>query len=267
MPDNEDINMKSGAYSFKKDGTTMELFIYLIPNNKRKQDKALKKLENWQEPKEVQIGDNMVWIWKMPYTKEEMVMIQENFWKQKFFFYWLNRFFKGGGNRQILKQMKKAVTEKQFQDYYATDAGLRKIYALYYLMHEFEWKKETKWFILCGNLMDGGELLEFISYFLQEANCVFVYECSLSEVELDGLWEESGLLLTKTRSLEALKECDLVLDAREGMTVPKRYLPEKMTYVDLSEEGAKKRFLQAKCGKIKYISLRNYLDRAFLSTV
>lgn len=245
----------------------MELFIYLIPNHTRKEDNARKKLENWKKPKELQIGENVIWMWKMPYTAEEIEDIQKSFWKQKFFFYWLNRFFSGGGNRQILCQMKEAVREKRFQQYYMTDKRLRNLYALYYLMHEFEWKKETKWFILCGSLLDGNELLEFASYFLEEANCVFLYDCSVSEVELDGLWEESGLILTKTRSLEALKECDLVLDAREGFSVAKRYLPTQMTYVDLTEEPAKKRYLLAKCGKIKYISLSNYLDRAFQSGV
>lgn len=215
----------------------------------------------------MQIGDNIIWIWKMPFTKEEITQIQENFWKQKFFLYWLYRFFKGGGNKQIRRQMIRAVKEGRFQEYFCTDLRLRRIYALYYLMHEFEWKKETKWFILCGEYLNGEELIDFISYFLEDTNCVFVYECSVSELELDSLWEESGLLLTKTRSLEEMKDCDLILDAKGGFMVPKRYMPQRMTYVDLSEEASKKRFLQAKCGNIRYISLCNYLDRAFQSKV
>lgn len=256
------------AYSFKKRfGTTMELFIYLVPNHSRKRDNTRKKLENWKSPNETKIGESMVWMWKMPYTAEEIEEIQKSFWKKRLFFYWLDRFFAGSGNRQLLRQMKAAVKEKCFQQYYVTDKKLRTIYALYYLMHEFDWKKETKWFILCGQLLDGNELLDFVSYFLEEANCVFLHHCSVSEVELDGLWEESGLILTKTKSLEALKECDLILDADEGFSVAKRYLPQSMTYVDLTEDAAKRRYLLAKCGKIKYISLSNYLDRAFQSRV
>ena len=262
------IERTTPAYSEKnKPDVSMQLYINLIPDYRRKQEKIWKKTENWTEPAQVQIGDSMIWMWKMPYTEEEIEQIQENFWKQKFFFYWLNHFFKGGGNRQILRQMKNAVKEQHFQDYFHTDLTLRKMYSLYYLMQEFSWKKETKWFIICGDCLDGDDLLDYLSYFLQEANCVFMYQCSISEIELDGIWEESGLVVTKTRTLEPLAECDLVLDARSGLLVSKRYLPQSMTYVDLTDDGSKKRFLQAKCKDCTYISLRNYLDRAFQSRV
>jgi len=262
------IERSTPAYSEKnRPDVSMQLYINLIPDHKRKQAGIRKKLQSFTEPVEVQIGDSMIWMWKIPYTEEEIEQIQENFWKQKFFFYWLDHFLKGSGNRQILRQMKNAVKEQRFGDYYHTDLTIRKMYSLYYLTQEFSWQKETKWFLICGDCLDGEDLLDYICYFLREVNCVFIYQSSIPEIELESIREESGLVVTKTRTLEPLAECDLVLDAKSGLLVSKRYLPKSLTYVDLTDDGAKKRFLQAKCKDCTYISLRNYLDRAFQSRV
>lgn len=245
----------------------MRLHVYLIPDKTKRPKKWTKRFLRYEKPKELSIGDDQIWIWKIPFSQNEIEGIQKNFWKRRFFFCWLAFFFWKSNQKAIKKQMMEAVVTKQFGEYFRTDLELRNIYALYYLNQEFQWKKETKWYIICGNLLNGMELLEFITCFLDRANQVYVNGCEVSEMDLDSIWEESGLLVTKTKSMEIMEECDLILDAREGFEIPKKHVPKRGCYVDLTEEESKMRYLRAKSGKIKYISLRNYLDRAFQSGV
>lgn len=244
----------------------MELFLYLIPNTSRKQTTSRAK-PIWVEPVKVQIGDAMVWIWKLPFSPEIIEEIQKSIWKRRLFFVWLDQFFRGKGLKKLCNQMKQKIKEGRFGEYFESPDSLRVLYLLFYLSQKYEWKKETKWFISCGDLLDGSELLDFLSCFLEQANCVFLYQTTLTQFELEDLWQESGLAFIKTRELENIAECDLVLDCSSTFQIPKRYLSHAMTYLDLGEQTDKRRLLQAKCGKISYISLRNYLDRAFQSTV
>jgi len=245
----------------------MELFLYLIPDTKRKKEGKFPWREKAGEKQEVTIADKTIWMWQIPFTKEELEQIQESFWKRKLFSIWISYYFGGKIHRKLIKQLKCAWEEKRFEDFCTTAPELRILYALYYLLEEYEWKKETKWMILCGKLLDGEELLDFLSYFLEKANCVFVYKTELSQLDLDSLWEESGLVVTKTKDLKTLEECDLILDAGENGQMIKKYLGKSGTYIDLTEERIKRRLLLGKSGKIRYISLGNYLDRAFQSKV
>lgn len=218
------------------------------------------------EPIKVMVGEKQYFIWRFPFTKEEIVKIQESFLTKKLFFLWLRKFYGGSGYEWISKRFANRMQEGTFSELYETDPVLRLYYAYLFLKDKFEWDKTVKWFVIGSEeLLYGERLMEFLLLFADQINELYLYESKLSEYDVEDITEEYGILPVKVKGLELMKECDLILDAGASLKMVRKYLPSKAVYIDLTENPDKRRYIMAKSGKIKYISLRNYLDRGFFN--
>ena len=221
---------------------------------------------HYEEPTSIMVGEKQYFVWRFPFTKEEIAKIQESFLAKKLFFLWLGKFFTGSGYDWIQKRFADYLEEGTFLKLYETDPVLRLYYAYLYLQEQFEWDRSVKWFVIGSDpLLYGDRLMEFLLLFSDRINELYLYDSYLSDYEIEDITKEYGILPIKVKDMEQMGECNLILDAGASIKMVRKYLPAKSVYIDLTENPDKRRYIMAKSAKIRYISLRNYLDRGFFN--
>lgn len=241
----------------------MERVLLLMPY-KGKQKRTLKmQKETIQKPVIANVGMTEIWMWSVPVSKEYIVNLQKSFLRRGLFFVWLTWCFAGRECTWVRRKIWDAVQAEEAEKLFETPIGLRLQYMQYFLQSEYQYHGDEKWLILCTTCIKGWEIVRLLyasGAYLAE---IILYHSDIFSEELAQFQAENGIVISKTWDFDILPECALILDCGVNLGSQIRRLAGEVTYLDLEEDGVKKRRITRENAQIQYISLGNFLDRHF----